>query len=303
MYTNTNPTTNFTSPNVSAPTISSSSMLVELSISVWTGRKKDKRASDDVVSSNYADAGVASVNKKLLGDCAELVAIQKFAANVRTGHYAMTMPWSDSGLRLLPTAQYFKYQQQITALQTEFFDLVQKFLDAYDWEVSRAQTKLGNLFVRDEYPTIDSLREKFGFRINYIPLPDAGDWRVNMENETKNALAAQYTEFYQNQMQSAMRDVWERLHEQVTRFIKQLDVDEDGKKGKIFQSTIDHVQSLTDMLGMTNFTNDPNLSLAEARLRAALRDVTHSDLKSDEFLREDTKRAMEQAIAALPSLD
>jgi hypothetical protein len=56
------------------------------------------------------------------------------------------------------------------------------------------------------------------------------------------------------------------------------------------------------MLGMTNFTNDPNLSLAEARLRAALRDVTQADLKNDEFLREDTKRAMEQAIAALPSL-
>jgi len=294
--------TNFTAPSVSAPTISSASMLVELSISVWTGRKKDKRASDDVVSSNYADAGVASVNKKLLGDCNELVAIQKFAANVRTGHYAMTMPWSDSGLRLLPTAKYFKYQQQITALQTEFFQLVQTFLDAYDWEVMRAQTKLGNLFVRDEYPTIDSLREKFGFRINYIPLPDAGDWRVDMENETKSALQTQYTQFYQEQMQTAMRDVWERLHEQVARFIKQLDVDVEGKKGKIFQSTIDHVRSLTDMLGMANFTNDPNLSLAEARLRSALRDVSQSDLKNNDDIREETKLAMQQAIAALPSL-
>jgi len=292
----------FNAPAVSAPTISSASMLVELSISVWTGRKKDKRASDDVTYNNHADVGVASVNKKLLGDCEELVAVQKFAANVRSGHYAMTMPWSDSGLRLLPTAQFFKYNEQITALRTEFDRLVEAFLAAYDWEVMQAQTKLGNLFIRDEYPTIESLRDKFGFRINYIPLPDAGDWRVNMENETKTALQTQYAAFYQNQMEGAMRDVWERLHEQVSRFIKQLDVDEEGKKGKIFQSTIDHVLSLTEMLGMANFTNDPNLSLAEARLRAALRDVTQSDLKNDEFLREDTKRAMEQAIAALPSL-
>jgi len=292
----------FNAPAVSAPTISSASMLVELSISVWTGRKKDKRASDDVTYNNHADVGVASVNKKLLGDCEELVAVQKFAANVRSGHYAMTMPWSDSGLRLLPTAQFFKYNEQITALRTEFDRLVEAFLAAYDWEVMQAQTKLGNLFIRDEYPTIESLRDKFGFRINYIPLPDAGDWRGNMENETKTALQTQYAAFYQNQMEGAMRDVWERLHEQVSRFIKQLDVDEEGKKGKIFQSTIDHVLSLTEMLGMANFTNDPNLSLAEARLRAALRDVTQSDLKNDEFLREDTKRAMEQAIAALPSL-
>ena len=105
-----------TAPTVSAPTISSSSMLAELSISVWTGRKKDRAASDDVTRLNHADSGVASVNKKLLGDCEELVAVQKFAANVRSGHYAMTMPWSDSGLRLLPTAQFFKYNEQITAL-------------------------------------------------------------------------------------------------------------------------------------------------------------------------------------------
>jgi hypothetical protein len=292
----------FNAPTASAPTISSSSMLVELSISVWTGRKKDRAASDDVTRMNHANVGVASVNKKLLGDCEELVAIQKFAGNVRSGHYAMTMPWSDSGLRLLPTAQFFKYNEQITALRTEFDRLVETFLSAYDWEVMQAQTKLGNLFIRDEYPTIESLRDKFGFRINYIPLPDAGDWRVNMEQETTASLKAQYAAFYQAQMETAMRDVWERLHEHVTRFIKQLGVDEEGKKGKIFQSTIDHVQSLTDMLGMTNFTNDPNLSLAEARLRAALRDVTQADLKNDEFLREDTKRAMEQAIAALPSL-
>jgi hypothetical protein len=291
-----------TAPTVSAPTISSSSMLAELSISVWTGRKKDRAASDDVTRLNHADSGVASVNKKLLGDCEELVAVQKFAGNVRSGHYAMTMPWSDSGLRLLPTAQFFKYNEQITALRSEFDRLVDAFLAAYDWEVMQAQTKLGSLFIRDEYPTIESLRAKFGFRINYIPLPDAGDWRVNMEQETTNALRNQYAAFYQAQMEGAMRDVWERLHAELARFVKQLDVDAEGKKGKIFQSTIDHVISLTDMLGMANFTKDPNLSLAEARLRAALRDVTQSDLKNDEFLREDTKRAVEQAIAALPSL-
>lgn len=295
---------NFTStaPAVSAPTISSAAMLAELSISVWFGRKKDRTASDDVTIRNHAKTGVANVTKKLLGDCEELVSIQKFAANVRNSHYAMTMPWSDSGLRLLPTAQFFKYNEQITALQAEFNRLVEVFLDAYDWEVMAAQSQLGSLFVRDEYPTKESLRSKFGFRINYIPLPDAGDWRVDMEQETTRALQSQYASFYQKQMEGAMRDVWERLHAELARFVKQLDVDADGKKGKIYQSTLDHVLSLTDMLSMTNFTNDPNLELAEKRLRAALRDVTTGDLKKDDDLRLETKRAMEQAIAALPSL-
>ena len=61
-------TMNFeTTPAVSAPSISSASMLVELSMSVWTGRKKDKAASADVTSRNMALRGTANVNKKLLG--------------------------------------------------------------------------------------------------------------------------------------------------------------------------------------------------------------------------------------------
>ena len=108
-----------TAPRISVPSIASSAMLVELSISVWTGIKKDKRASQDVEAQNGADTGVAKVSKKLLGDCAELKAVQDFTANVRTGiHYAMTMPWSNSGLRLLPTVKYFDYTKTMTALQS-----------------------------------------------------------------------------------------------------------------------------------------------------------------------------------------
>ena len=96
-------------PNINAPSLSSSAMLVELSISVWTGRKKDKQATADVTMSNHAKTGVAAVNKKLMADCAELDAIQKFAASVRTFHYSATLPWTDTGIRIVPTAKYFAY--------------------------------------------------------------------------------------------------------------------------------------------------------------------------------------------------
>ena len=53
-----------TPPQISAPSISSAAMLVELSISTWTGRKLDKRASKEVIQSNHADAGIATVNNQ-----------------------------------------------------------------------------------------------------------------------------------------------------------------------------------------------------------------------------------------------
>jgi hypothetical protein len=102
-------------PNISTPSIASSAMLVEFSASQWTARKKDKKASAEVTADNHAETGVANVNKKLLGNCAELDAVHKLTGAIRNIHYGMTMPWSDTGLRLLPTAQYFKYHQTMTS--------------------------------------------------------------------------------------------------------------------------------------------------------------------------------------------
>ena len=135
------------SPTINAPSIASSAVLIDLSISCWTGRKLDKRASNDVTAQNNAAKGVANVHKKLLGDCAELDAVQKFAANARNAHYAMTMPWSDLGMRLCPTTKYIDangYERTMTGLQTEFFRLTEAFLSAYDWEI---QNEIGRAHV------------------------------------------------------------------------------------------------------------------------------------------------------------
>jgi hypothetical protein len=278
-------------------------MLVELGISTWTAKKKDRGATTDLLNSKHASKHAGTFNKNLLADCEELGAIQKFAANVRTMHYNMTIPWSDSGLRLLPTAKYFDYHNQMTQLQAEFDRLVQRFLDAYDWEVAQVHAKLGDLFNRDEYPTSDKVLSKFSFRMSYIPVPDAGDWRVDMEHEAQEQLRSQYEKFYDQQMERAMRDLWERLHDHLSRFIKQLGIDDDGKKGKIFDSTIDHVRSLADMLGHCNFKNDPMLELAQRKLTSTLAGVCREDIVKNEDFREQLRSEMEQAVAALPSLD
>ena len=293
--------------NTSAPTIASSAMLVELSISVWTGKKKDKAASDDVTRLNNAQKGVASVSKRLLGDCAELDAIQKFAANVRTLHYSATMPWSDSGLRLLPTSQYFKYQKQITALRDEFARLVEVFLRAYAWEITQAQTKLGHLFVVSEYPNEDELRKKFRFNMTYIPLPEAGDWRVDMERETQDALRAQYAEAYAAQLKGAMDDIWHRLHDTLITLSRQLLVEDDGNGGvkanRIYQSVFDRALDIIDMMETCNVTDDMNMQIMQRRLKAAFRGLNVESLKDDTQLRAETKRTIDAAIKALPSLD
>jgi hypothetical protein len=280
-------------------------MLVELSIGTWTGRKLDKKASQAVTTNNNADKGVANVSKKLLGDCAELDAVQKFVANARNVHYACTMPWSDTGLRLLPTTQYFKYTQEMTALQNEYKRLVDVFLDAYSWEIQNAQLKLGDLFNPDEYPTTDSLTDKFRFKMNYMPLPDAGDWRVSIGNETEQALRSQYEGYYKTQLQSAMNDVWRRAHDALTKMSERLDYADEHTRKVFRDSLVTNVTDIIELLGACNVTGDPVMARAQRDLDEAMRGITPDALRDDAYLRAETRRKVNdvrKTIDNLPSL-
>ena len=292
-----------TAPTPSTPSISSAAVLVELSISTWTGRKLDKTVSNEITATKHAQKGTANVNKKILGDSAELDAVQKFAANVRNAHYAMTLPWSDTGLRLLTTKNYFGYQQQLTALQAEFNNLVEKFLAAYGWEVGQAQVRLGALFNANDYPSADSIRDKFKFNINYMPVPEAGDFRLDVSNEANKQLAEHYNNYYQTQLKTAMQDVWTRAHSALSKMSERLDY-ADHQTKKIFRdSLVDNVLEVVELMDTCNITGDTHMSAIKTKLRDALSGVTPDALRQDEYYRLETKRKVDEAIASLPSIN
>lgn len=289
-------------PKVSAPSISQSAMLSELSISVWTARKKDRTATNDLLRQNNADSSAGAFSKNLLAGCAELDAIAKFAANARTLHASMTMPWSDTGPRLLSGPQYFKHTEAMTAMKAEFDRLVDAFITAYDWQVAQVHAKLGNLFSRDEYPDVEKVRSKFGFRVTYMPVPEAGDWRVDISNEGQRELQQQYARFYEQRTQQAVQSVVGRLYNHLERLVRQLEVDADGNANRVFDSTIDNVRTFAEMLEGANFTNDPVLTEAHTSLQSLLAGVTKDDLVKNPGFRADTRRALDAALKALPSL-
>jgi len=275
-------------------------MLVELSISAWTGRKTDKRVSSEVASNKNAANGVVNVSKKLLGDCAELDAIQKFVGNVRNAHYAMTQPWSDTGMRLLSTAMYFKrYQQEMTKYQGEFNALVDKFLSAYDWEISQAMAKLGDMFDRTEYPSGDELRSKFKFELVQMPLPDAGDFRLDVNNEAQQILKTQYQAHYEKKLRDAMNEIWSRLHESLSKMSERLDYKDSGDKNtrKIFRdSLVTNVMDVVELLSLCNVTNDSRMIAMKQSLEDTLLGVTPDALREDDHLRMSTKQKVDEIL-------
>ena len=293
-----------------APTIDSGAMLVGLNISVWEGRKLDKRASEDVTNANHAKKHSAVVHKSLMADCEYLKAIKSHRGVVRNHvHYKLTLPWIHNGPALLTTQAFFQYKPLMDEAQNTFWAMVGEFLANYQMAVAQAQVALGDLFDPNEYPHPDDLKHKFKFEVDYIPLPSSGDFRLDMGNEQADYLSEQYEKFYAEKFTAAMRDIWERLMEPLANMVDRLDYANKETK-KIFKdSLVSNVLAVVDLMGVANVSDDPNMRRIENELRQALEGIDPSALREDAGLRAATHKVAAQAlrdtkqqIDALPSI-
>ena len=99
--------------------LSQKAVLASLSISQWSARKPDKRATEEIHARNHADPHAGRYNKLLIAK-EGLQKVQHAAGEARTFHYAMTQPWLDDGARLLPSALFIDYANRIRDLKAEF---------------------------------------------------------------------------------------------------------------------------------------------------------------------------------------
>lgn len=263
--------------------IARSGVLVSMNVSLYSGRKQDKRTQAEVVAAKGSGSSrAASVYKNLFTDCKELEAITKFQAKARMKHYQLTLPWNDNGLRLLPTKSLLDYKAEMNRYSEQFDLLVEAFLDKYDNLVAAAAFKLGTLFDRDEYPLREQVARRFRFDIDFTPLPTAGDFRLDVESEVQRELVAQYEKRLQAQVAAAQQDAWSRMYEALTRLKDRLTLDEDGKRKTFHDTTVTNAQELCELLTQLNVTNDPTLEKARRQLEEAIGGVEPKELRKEE---------------------
>lgn len=278
-------------------TISSSAMLVDLNLSVWTANKLDKDASSKVTSDNNASVDAGYFRKNLMAGTTKRKAIADFAAICRTWHNNKTMPWADRGSRLLPTALFMDYKQQMNERRQKFNEMVDEFVAEYPQHVQMASTYLGNMFNPDDYPTAEEVRGKFGFNLVISPVPESGDFRLDVPNEAMADLAKEYDTAYADRIAQAMREPWNKLHEMLTRMVSKLDDNAEGGPAKHWGGGfITNAQELCSMLTALNITKDPELEQARRKLEQAVSGVYVEDLKEDGYARADVKAKLDNIL-------
>jgi hypothetical protein len=281
----------------SAPSISSSAMLVEINRRKWNGYAVNKDATEKVKQDYNAGRKSARVNQTLLINEPLFDQVNTLYGALSTTLYHYTMPWLDRGPRLLTTKSFFDFNQSVTAIINEIENVaLPAFIAEYPNMVARAGSpdRLGALFNPEHYPDVDTLRSNYSITLKYAPVPDANDFRVDVGHEALEMLKSSYETYYQDQLKSAYKDVWERTHEALLNMSKRLEGEK--KQGRFYDSLVTNVTDLVDLLDKFNITGDPEMARAKVMIDQAMRGVTIDGLKEDDHFRLETKRKVDALL-------
>lgn len=267
-------------------------MLCSLSISMWSARKHDREASEEIASIHGAKSDAGRYNKVLLPKEA-LAEIQRIVSEARHEHCFMTLPWGDDGYRVLPAAAYLDHVAKMRNLSGRFSPAVDALVSRFEDLVRAARTRLNGLFREEDYPSVAELRSKFSFETKVIPLPDANDFRVCLGDEEKERIKRQITASVEASLQAASRDLWQRLYEAVKHMADRLSayrVTEAGIEHPFRDTVVSNLVRLVEVLPKLNVTRDPELERLTAQVGASLV-VDPKELRQSESVRTETAKA------------
>jgi len=278
-------------------------MLRSLNISQWSGYRYDPDASEEIAALHGADKDAARVNKRLVPRKA-LEQITKAVGKARSDHEFLTLPWTDDGWRVLPAAVYLEHRDKLQEDERAITTAVENLIAGFE-DLVRNQSRLGTLLKVEDYPGMrmegdqlrflypQELRDKFSFKINVKPLPDANDFRVAISDSERERLKRQIADSVQAALRAGTRDLWQRLYDVVSHMstrMAEYNSAEDGNKPKLYKSMVGNIVEIVDVLPRLNLCGDVELDRMADSVRRSLV-VDTEELKESEALRTDTAKA------------
>lgn len=268
--------------------LSERAMLVSLHIGSWQGMMHDRTVTEEISEQFKAEKEAGRYNKRLVAN-KFLRGVETAHRHARGIHKLLTLPWEDDGTRILTAKGYTKYQEKMHVCRLQIETEVRDFINGLPEYITEAQTRLGEMFNIEEYPSADQLKEKFNFDVEVGSLPDAADFRAKLSDDTVKSIVKDIEKRCNLRLENAVNDVFERVIPLLKNMIKRLRDYQpasgtDKAKGVIRDPLVYNIYELAETMPTLNFTEDPRIDKLREQLIAELVDPA-----SPEILRSDTK--------------
>ncbi len=272
-------------------------LLVSLSVSLWYGNKMARDAASEVQANNKAEYDTLSAYKKLLPKHA----LEEHKA-LRNRAFACfkqwSLPWSNDGQRIILNTALLKFEEEMRKVKAEWDAATRKFTTEYPKYRAAAPKRLGGLFKAEDFPDPSIVARKFGMQTNIVPLPQATDFRVELNEVHVKRIRKQIEDDVRAALDVAMKDVWHRMSAVVGKMSKKLHdykVTDDGKEGIFRDSLVTNITELLELVPALNVTNDKNVVALASRMKKELTKHDADALRKDPAIRQEIA-AKAQAI-------
>jgi hypothetical protein len=264
--------------------LSDRAVLVQLSISTWTARKHDRSVTKSAVDSYHAAASAGRFNKVLLPGSQELDDVLAYGRGMRNFFYENTLAWGLEGQRVLPSANFLTFVNEMRNRKDAFNRLIDAFVDKYEDRVEQAKLHLGGMYNSEDYPPVEQIRKKFAVDLATFPVPTS-DFRVqNISDEELEQVRGDVTRRVLDAQKLAMNDAWGRLKDRVEKFYEKM-----ADPASIFRDTlVENMRETCDLLSRLNVMDDPDLNAIRDEVRATLAGYDPDSLRLDPDLRSNT---------------
>jgi hypothetical protein len=278
--------------------ITERAMLAAIHISVWTAIKHDRKVSREVAEQHGAYSGAGRYNKQLLREAERLESLRSLSGQIRQYFYKITLPWSDEGYRLLPAHFYFELTTKMREFEQAFAQQVEEFLAVYPSYIEQVRPELNGLFREEDYPSAEKLRNKFGVKLEVLPIPSGNDFRVTLSEEEQARVAREIDENVRQSLQKGTEDLWTRLKGVVAHMVERLNEPE----SRFHASLVTNIGELVELLPRLNVNQDEELNRFAREIRDRLCGFTARDLKKNEILRAATANDAVQILAEMDAV-
>jgi hypothetical protein len=192
---------------------------------------------------------------------------------------------------------FLEYKQAMNSFEQTFNSMCNNFYVEYPRLVAEAPQALQSMYRADDYPEIEVVRMKFGFRRSVKPVPDAGDFRLDIPAQDLEDMRSEFVEQQKNKLAEAMREPWERLHKMLVGISEKLvEVENDDGKKRYHDTLITNPLELCGLLSKMNITNDPKLEEARKQLELTMLGANMESIKEDADSRQELKSKVDAII-------
>lgn len=275
-------------------------LLVDLTTGIFGNEIKNQSLANELAETHQADKDSLRVVEKLLSKIPEYEDLKKARNEVCRFHDTNTQPWS-YGVRILAAKRFMKYnegmQSRIDTLWAKSRIFISKYEEMERNGFSSERASRNGLFNQSQYPSSEYVRNRTRCEIVYSQVPDSGDFRVDLDEDSVKVLTEQIQNREKSLQIQASKFQIERIQRALERFKRVMS----SEKPRIFGSLFSELRNAIDPLNdFSELDDSGTLSEIQNQLGPKLNELASGS--ASDYKGKDSQVERNEALKAADDL-